>query len=409
MNGPVPPIDAPAGGRRPERDGRPGERHPIPPRSGMGASGEPVWYVREPDRGRRLAARLRGARPLFVVTAAHTDTSAVPGISAAGAAYELIPYTPAADLEALLHGAPRCLPSVPSNPLGAPGPVLLARAAVRLADLPVRAVEAGLRVRPDAPTLCLPCAPGRSVESGDAVPEAADLFELGLDLGRRWSREAPYLLLGETVPGGTTTALTLLLGLGYDATGRTSSSLPGNAHALKQAVARRALAAARLPDCGERSALVVARALGDPMQPVVAGLLLGALPRAPVVLAGGTQMAAVLALAAALARERGLPLDAERVAIATTRWVAADPTADLAGLVAQVGPYPVLAADLDFSRSRIPGLRRYEAGLVKEGVGAGGAAVAAALAVGARADDLLRATERAHDETLARRADASLS
>jgi len=36
-----------------------------------------------------------------------------------------------------------------------------------------------------------------------------------------------------------------------------------------------------------------------------------------------------------------------------------------------------LAADLDFSQSRFDGLRAYEAGVVKEGVGAGGAAIAA--------------------------------
>jgi NaMN:DMB phosphoribosyltransferase len=36
----------------------------------------------------------------------------------------------------------------------------------------------------------------------------------------------------------------------------------------------------------------------------------------------------------------------------------------------------VLAADLDFNQSRFEGLRAYEEGVVREGVGAGGAAIA---------------------------------
>ena len=39
----------------------------------------------------------------------------------------------------------------------------------------------------------------------------------------------------------------------------------------------------------------------------------------------------------------------------------------------------MLAADLDFSRSRFDGLRAYDAGVVKEGVGCGGASMAAML------------------------------
>ena len=80
-------------------------------------------------------------------------------------------------------------------------------------------------------------------------------------------------------------------------------------------------------------------------------------------------MAAVLALMAhALCRAEGRPLDPRRVAIATTRWVLADPTADLPGLVAQCGPYAVLGSGLSFAASRHAPLRRYEEFLVKEGV-----------------------------------------
>ncbi|MGB9854754.1 MAG: hypothetical protein ACPLRY_08145, partial [Candidatus Bathyarchaeales archaeon] len=69
----------------------------------------------------------------------------------------------------------------------------------------------------------------------------------------------------------------------------------------------------------------------------------------------------------------------DNVAIGTTRWIIADKTADLAGIVAQIADVPVLAANLDFSQSKFDGLKAYEAGVVKEGVGAGGACIAAIL------------------------------
>ena len=55
---------------------------------------------------------------------------------------------------------------------------------------------------------------------------APELFEVGQQLGREFKQatQAPYLVLGESVPGGTTTALALLLALGYAAEGRVSGS-----------------------------------------------------------------------------------------------------------------------------------------------------------------------------------------
>ena len=83
-------------------------------------------------------------------------------------------------------------------------------------------------------------------------------------------------------------------------------------------------------------------------------------------------MGAVLAVVNALNHD---VLD--NVAVGTTRWIMSDRTADLKGIITQIADVPILAADLDFSESRFDGLKAYEAGVVKEGVGAGGAAIAA--------------------------------
>ena len=359
----------------------------------------PILLVHAPERGRVLLRRLRGRRPLFVCTVAHTETAEIDGLSGAGATAELRRLTAAADVEALEHGRPICMAGVPSNPGGAPGPVIITLAGLRLTGLESVAIDAGLRVKPQAETLVVADRWGGSIVTGRAVPHAAELFARGLALAPSLAARADSLLLAESVPGGTTTALALLCGLGVPAWGMVSSSMPENAHPLKERVVRQALSAAGLDGTGyPGSALDVAAAIGDPMQPFVAGLAFGALPTTPIILAGGSQMAAVLALIVALARERGEPLDLDRLGIATTGWVAHDPTADLAGLVARIADVPVLASDLDFSVSRHVPLRRYEDFLVKEGVGAGAAAVVAALVAEADHTRLLAAIERVYEQ-----------
>jgi NaMN:DMB phosphoribosyltransferase len=102
-------------------------------------------------------------------------------------------------------------------------------------------------------------------------------------------------------------------------------------------------------------------------------------------MAGGTQMSAVLAVVNALD-----PDVLCNVAIGTTRWVVSDRSSDLKGIVAQIADVPILAADIDFGPSRFAGLKAYEKGIVKEGVGAGGAAIAAMAKVsGAISKDIL--------------------
>jgi NaMN:DMB phosphoribosyltransferase len=104
----------------------------------------------------------------------------------------------------------------------------------------------------------------------------------------------------------------------------------------------------------------------------VAGIAVGAAKKVSVLLAGGTQMTPVLATITALNHKV-----VENVAIGTTRWITQDPTSDIGGIVSQIAPVPILAANLDFGSSKLAGLQAYEAGIVKEGVGAGGSVISA--------------------------------
>jgi uncharacterized protein (TIGR00303 family) len=363
---------------------------------------EPILFVTASERGRAFAERWRGVQPAFWCVLGHTDTCLLPGISSAGVSEELRPYTPAADAEVVLLGAPRCLPLLPSNPLGAPGPAGISRAAVGLASLEAHFVGAGLRVWPDAGALRASELPGNSIElSGPAVSDADELFAFGQRLGHEVAITAPYLVIGESVPGGTTTALALLLALGYVAEGRVSGSMPGNAHELKSRVAHTALEVSGLtPGSGWSDPLHAVRQVGDPMQPLAAGMALGATRAGrDVLLAGGSQMVAVAALMRALGSDAALA----RVAVGTTRWVIEDPSADVTGLAREIDPYlAVLAVNLDFSTSRHSGLHAYEHFVVKEGVGAGGACIAALQASGASLAHLHAAIDAVYDGLLGR-------
>jgi uncharacterized protein (TIGR00303 family) len=361
----------------------------------------PILFSTAPERGRAFTERWAGLRPAFCCVLAHTDTCLIPGVSAAGISEQLRPYTPAADAEVVLLGAPRCLPRLPSNPLGAAGPSGITRAALELAGIEAIFVGAGLKVWPETRCERVDAEPGGNIECGHAVPDAARLLESGLAIGREIAATALYVVLAESVPGGTTTGLALLLALGVAAEGRVSGSQVDNAHGLKTRVARTALQAANLTMGGGRAdPLRAVSALGDPMQPLAAGIALGATAAGcDVLLAGGSQMLAVAALIDALHGPGAL----ERLAIGTTRWIVQDPAADVAGLARDIAPdLPVLAANLDFSRSRHAGLRAYEQWLVKEGVGAGGACIAALLNTGVSIEHLEAAIDATYDGLLGR-------
>jgi uncharacterized protein (TIGR00303 family) len=339
-----------------------------------------------------LAGRWQQVRPLLLLAA--TATAEVHGISAAGATAASRRQTAAADAELLLLGpqAPRSQ-ALPPLPAGV-SPALISHVGLRELGLLPRTlvVDLGCPVAPRVPHVRLPTpeAGGTAacVSTGAAMPMAR--VRALVERGRRWGRSWPAgdpLLLAECVPGGTTTALGVLEGLGIAATGLVSGSLRRPVHGLKATLVNRGLAAAGLgptPDPGKeahRDPIRVLAAVGDPMQALAAGLVLELAGRgAPVLLAGGSQMAAVLALTLALAPAERRSTIAAAALVATTAWVAREPGSDLSLLLLRIGARLGVRArlavtGLRFDRCHHRALRDYECGYVKEGVGAGGVAV----------------------------------
>ena len=334
---------------------------------------EDILICHEEAKGKAFVEKVWGKRPTFICVIGNTETAKIPGISAAGAVPAITDFTPAADIELLYYGRCKCIDGVPVTPNGIPTPALVTMSAIGLTGMPFYAANGGVRVKPHAPYFELEGYPGEDIKTGAAVRDPRRVFENAVIAGENLAKVSDYLVVGESIAGGTTTALAVLLALGYQADGKVSSTLPENPHSLKSAIAKEGISRSKsTPEQMKKDAMLAIAAVGDPMMPAAAGLIVGAARRVPVLLAGGTQMAAVLAVVKSME-----PKALENVALGTTRWIIKDPTADMVGIVHQIGPVPVLAANIDFSATKHEGLTFYEKGLVKEGVGAGGVSIAA--------------------------------
>jgi NaMN:DMB phosphoribosyltransferase len=131
---------------------------------------------------------------------------------------------------------------------------------------------------------------------------------------------------------------------------------------------------------------------------VAAGMAIAASQSVGVMLAGGTQMLAVYALIQAILKLGLQTANLEQIVVGTTRWVAEDETGDTIGLAELMPPVFLIATQLNFSQSRYSALQFYEKGFVKEGVGAGGAAIAASLYQNWTQEELLNQIENLLDQ-----------
>lgn len=328
--------------------------------------------------------------PVFLVTIGTTETSKIPGLSGAGATPELTEYTPAADAEFLCLGQVRCTDTAAETVVdgaAAPTPARLTKAGLQLAEIPFVIIDAGSKIKPDVEYVSFGKEYGRDIRTGKGILNPLEIFENGKELGAELSTRHEMLIIGESIPAGTTTALGVLKALGYEANEKVSGSMPHNPHDLKSKVVDEGLKNAGIVP-GEADAIQAIAAVGDPTLPAIAGLVLGS--DIPIILAGGTQMAAVCAILKSVQPN----FDFSRINLATTIFVAADETADLFGILNQIDDnITVNVVDPRFEESEHEGLKNYLIGFVKEGVGAGGA-MFAALVLGSSVEKLRKKIEK---------------
>jgi uncharacterized protein (TIGR00303 family) len=325
--------------------------------------------------------------PFFLCVLSNTDTAKIPGISAAGRSPDVIDYTPAGDAELVVLGRTICKSEPPMTPAGSPTPAVITRAALQLTKIPFLFINSGLRVIPKIPLLDVGAKPGGDIRTAKGVLDVGLIYENSVELGRQIKRLSDCVIIGESVPAGTTTAMCVLKALGIKA--RVSSSYPENPLNIKEqtveeALSNKGISFGDLKDDPMRAI----EYFGDPMMPCVCGLVKG-LGDTTSVLAGGTQMMAVLALI----KHIGINSD---VSIATTKFVAEDKTASFLETVSDLG-FKSYISDPGFNLSKNPGLRMYESGDVKEGVGAGGGMFAAGI-MGIGQDELRDQVELVCDQ-----------
>ncbi len=419
----------------------------------------PYSIINDPDS--RMSGLLehasRASRVHFVLCVAGTKTSDIEGLSGAGATPEDRRSTPRCDAEALINGISGKTSALPVSPEGIVSPVVITSACLKLLNIPVTIVDCGAFESPrtgnviqagNRPADCLSTGAAMDLE------HALLLFETGLKLGQQLSSDYDLLIIAECVPAGTSTAFAVLTALGYDVHNAVSSSVPNLNHNIRWRLASAGLASSGLTEfikAGDplntqrrlKQPLRAVAAVGDPMQPVAAGILLSASAGSKVILGGGSQMLAVYSLARALSAaqhfdnqfdgnrdhqhfdegpwtkpplQEGCPgeipptaessqssfmmspapfFPAHSVGVVTTSWVAHDKNARVSQIAKSVDA-PFACSMLDFGKSTHAGLRAYEDGHVKEGVGAGASIVLAHLLGRYSNQELIEAIDRTY-------------
>jgi uncharacterized protein (TIGR00303 family) len=304
-----------------------------------------------------------GSVSMFFLIIGSTDIARVPGLSAAGANADVLPFTAPADADVARFGYPVAIDCFPMDPEGHPTPALITRAAAECADIPLCVVRAGTSLAPAPPYVELSSTPGSDPRFGNAVPDARKIFGDAASFAKNMTMTMKRIMIAESIPGGTTTALLALRALGYDCMVSSASNV--NPTLLKEKIWGEVSAKAGIKIGDLRNdPLTALEKLGDPMQAATLGFIAGVERKIDIVLAGGTQMLAIAACLRALGDDR-------EITVATTKYVGGDNSTSFGKLASELKVNTYIAP-LDFSDSPFKGLRDYEAGYVKEGVGAGG-------------------------------------
>ncbi len=334
------------------------------------------------QNGNNFINSIKGNNFLFSFVISYTETAEIPGLTIAGSNSDLIKFTPPADAEFLYYGNCKSIDKIPMTPDGKPTPALLTKVALESSSIPHITINAGSKIPPKLPYVHTGLEPGKNITQSSALENDQLLrsIEYGRIIGRTLASVTNCLVIGESIPGGTTTALAVMRGLGYDA--KVSSSIPKNPVELKNRVVTNAL-----KRFSSKDPFTIVQQVGDPMIPFVAGMISSASEISKVILAGGTQMAAVLAFG------KTVGFNLKNTAIGTTCYITNDESANFLDLVKQISDIPVLVVDPKLENSSISGIRAFSEGFAKEGVGAGGCMIASILRSGLTSSKLLQNVE----------------
>ncbi len=317
---------------------------------------------------------LRGKKATFMLALSNTKTANIEGITQAGIP-GMIYLTPTLDSEFVCTGEVRSLENIAETPKGVPTPALLTRGVHLLAPYGrVELLDLGLEVKPKVDYFKIHSfniEPSQNIAKGANI-EAQELFQKGVDFGQSYECKDEYIILGESVPSGTTTAMATAIGLKHKVKEYFSSSFKDVPNDIRENTLKLALSNLTHND----DIFSVLSKVSDNMLIFNAGLILGLNNRVPLVLAGGTQMACVLLIVDRMLKLMGGRMESSNLSLCTTKWVAEDKESDIKALLELLSlPINAYYANFDFALSQHPALKLYDEGEAKEGVGAGGALI----------------------------------
>jgi len=315
---------------------------------------------------------LRGKKATFILALSNTKTANIDGITQAGIP-GMIHLTPTLDSEFVSTGEVRSLENIAETPKGVPTPALITRGVHLLAPYGrIELLDLGLEVKPKVDYFKLhsfDIEPSQSIAKGAKI-NAQELFQKGIEFGKEYVCKDEYIILGESVPSGTTTAMATAIGLKHKVKKHFSSSFKDVPTDVRENTLKLALSNIEHKD----DIFKVLSKVSDNMLIFNAGFILGLNNKIPLVLAGGTQMACVLLIVDRMLKLMGSTMKSSNLSLCTTKWVAEDKESDIKALL-ELLRFPINAyyANFDFSLSNHPALKLYDEGEAKEGVGAGGA------------------------------------
>ena len=322
---------------------------------------------------------LRGKTASFYLSASYTQSADIEGISQAGLK-GLLHLTPVLDFEFLCVQEVRSLENIAVTPSGIPTPAIITRAVHTLkAFSSLEFLDLGVKKLPKLehfPIHNFDISFSHAINTKTTI-NAFDIFQKGLEFGKTHKSPGEYTILAESVPAGTTTANALCLALGYEVENKFSSSFKNAPNKIKDTLIKEALVLCeKKVDIFEKAAQSA-----DNMLIFNAGFVLGqSSTNKKLILAGGTQMAAVLLLVNSIVKEMNVEFDASNLAICTTKWLEKDENSDFIGILKlldfNINAY---ASTFDFQNSSSKVLKKYDEGEAKEGVGAGAALCYAAI------------------------------
>ena len=334
---------------------------------------------------------LRGKRASFMLALSNTDTINIKGITQAGIP-GLIHLTPTLDSEFVCIGEVRSLDGVAETPKGVPTPALITRAVHLLRPFSsIELLDLGLKVTPKVNYFTIhnfDIKPSGSIDIGANI-DAESIFQKGISFGQNYKCKDDYIILGESVPSGTTTASATAQALGYKTEELFSSSFKNVPNSIRAKTIQNALS-----NISDKDDLFdILGLVADNMLIFNAGFILGLNGRTKLILAGGTQMAGVLLIVNSILRYMGGEMNSSNLALCTTKWVAKDKNSNIKAILEMldfdINGYFV---DFDFLSTNHPALKLYDDGEAKEGVGAGGA-LAYALLNGVKKDEIISQVE----------------